>query len=224
MKSISRRYVAGVFAMALTFGALSAAAPAAADESAGEVGLYVMQDGALVPLSDEFLEESVLAIDPPVEPGAGTVSPQLIDWNQWYGCFMLNNEEDIFREYTFYWNGLAHDVNLKCGNDYWGYRHIIKKEDDWEAKWNQAVAAGWNPAADGLGSWDDLMAVGAGVAITWPEYVGGNPVSNTTCAVSDVYFVDSSTGLPVYTFRARAAWSNNNDRLLTAFPQSSATC
>lgn len=31
--------------------------------------------------------------------------------------------------------------------------------------------------------------------------------------------MNSSTGLPVYMFKARAAWANNNDRLITAFPR-----
>lgn len=120
---------------------------------------------------------------------------------------------------------MAHDVNLKCGTNGWGYKHIADEHDThWEGKWNQAVAAGWDPGVQGLQSWDDLMAVGAGVAITWPEYLRGNPLNNTTCAVSDVYFVNTDTGLPVYTFKARAAWANDSDRLITAFPQNGATC
>ena len=45
----------------------------------------------------------------------------LIGWDQWYGCFLLNNQDDVFveyshywsAEYSHYWNGIAHDVNLK---------------------------------------------------------------------------------------------------------------
>lgn len=160
---------------------------------------------------------------------AGTVSPQLIDFGQWWGCWNQNDSSLIFGEYTFYWNGAGHDVRLRCGEDTsgvgWGYKHItVKHEADWQAKYDEAISLGWNPAADGLGSWDDLMHVATGTAITYPGFVGDVASNNTRCVVARVYFVERDTGIPALIFNSRAVFAVDSDRLITAFPQSSSTC
>lgn len=202
-----------------------AVAPAYAADDAPEddVKMYFRVDGQVIPVDDAYLAEHTLNLEAPAEPEEGTVAPYLIDFNQWVDCFSLNNENGVFAEYRNIEDG--HDIRLKCGNDSWGYKHIrLGKEADWQAKLNGARAAGWVSETQGIESWDDLMASVAGISITWPDYDRENTLAQTKCGVSEAIFRSTETGEIVYSFYARAAWATNNDRLLTAFPQSGSTC
>jgi hypothetical protein len=208
------------------------ATPAFADQaSTDEVRIAVRIDDNIVTLDQAEIDAMIAGLpDEPTSSPTDTatddvMTPYLIDWNQWFGCFSLNNEDDVFAEYVHWWNGVGHDVRLKCGTSSWGYKHIrAEHESDWQNQFDAARAAGWDPANDGMESWDDLMAFGAGNAITWPEFKGGNSISQTSCGVTEIIFFRTSDGAPVYSFRTRAGWSDTNDRLITAFPQNSVVC
>lgn len=128
-----------------------------------------------------------------------------------------------------WWDGASQDVRLKCGTGGaktgWGYKHIRgEHEQHWQDKFDAARAAGWNPQNDKMESWDDLMAFSAGQAILYPEFRGGNTVNNSRCAVTMIIFYRVNSGEPVYSFRARAAWASDSDRLITSFPQDKEVC
>ena len=204
--------------------------PANASDQSGDaaqdssVKMFVKIDGQLKE-ADDLIAETDLDLSPPVTEEPGQISPQLIGWNQWYGCFTLNNTDDVFVEYTHYWDGIAHDVNLKCGTLSWGYKHIQDShQQDWQNKYDNAISSGWNPASQGMQSWDDLMAAATGVAVTWPDYTRDNSINQTRCGVAEALFINTETGEIEYSFPTRAAWALNSDRLITAFPQSGSTC
>lgn len=67
------------------------------------------------------------------------------------------------------------------------------------------------------------MAAITGVAITWPDYRGGNSHNNTSCGIVEVHFAEEY-GIDVYSFRATAAWANDSDKLLTSFPTTREVC
>lgn len=203
------------------------AAPVVASEI-DPVHMFVRSDGELVDVEAQLSKDSArLPDETQGDPG---MSSRLINFGQWVSCFSLNSSEDVYAEYVHWWNGSSHDVRLKCGegNRYngWGYKHIRDgKEADWQAKLDGAKRAGWLPGSQGVESWDDLMAGAAAAAVTFPEYKGGNSASDTSCGVTTIYFGRVSNPQEVvYSFRVRAAWANNSDRLITAFPQSGASC
>ena len=216
---------AGIIALALSaFASPAYAADSGTGPNDGEVKMFVKIDGQLVE-ADEIIAETDIDLSQPASEEPGQISPQLIGWDQWYGCFVLNNQNDIFVEYTHYWNGIAHDVNLKCGTSGWGYKHIQEgHQQDWQNKYDNAVSVGWNPASQGIHSWDDLLAAATGVAVTWPDYVRDNTINQTRCGVAEAFFINTQTGAIEYSFPTRAAWALNSDRLITAFPQSGYTC
>lgn len=225
--------VAAMAALVTTGVAPAAAASTEATDSsgAGVVQIGRMVAGEFVAITEEEIQSATATL--PAPPSASdSVTPKLIDWNQWYGCFTLNHSDDVFAEYNHYWDGIGQDVRLKCGegtvdnpDSGWGYKHIrAKHETQWQSVLNAARQAGWVSESQGVESWDDLMAAAAGEAITWPEFKGGNSISQTSCGVTEVFFWNIQTGQPVYSFRARAGWSNTNDRLITAFPQPNVNC
>ncbi|NQX13085.1 hypothetical protein HQQ80_15755 [Microbacteriaceae bacterium VKM Ac-2855] len=218
---------AAALAAPVAVAAQTTAADTVGEESA--VRLYVRIDGVLAPADPSAIESATSGLPSEQTPSGGPATPRLIDWNQWYGCFSLNNQDDIFAEYVHWWDGVGQDIRLTCGNGVafggWGYKHIrAKHEADWQAPFDQARAARWNPANDGMESWDDLMAFAAGQAVSWPAFKGGNSISGTTCGVTEVIFYEQNTGSEVYKFRARAGWADGSDRLITSFPQSGTTC
>lgn len=187
--------------------------------------LYVSVDGKLVDLQSEF-EKNTFDLTPPDQT---VVSPRLIDFGQWTSCYTFNNQEDVFREYNHFWNGSGHDVRLKCGTtgtSGWGYRHIEEGHGaQWQSQLDQARAKGWNPAWQGVNSWDDLMAGAAGSAVTFPEIVGGNPVSQTKCGITDLYLVHrDNPQVVLMTIRVLASWATNSDRLITVYPTNKSSC
>ncbi|MGK9146265.1 hypothetical protein KXS11_01370 [Plantibacter flavus] len=194
------------------------------------VHMFVRTDGELVDVQDEFERYAVALPNPAPDRQSNDGASRLIDFGQWVSCFSLNNSQDVYASYTHWWNGSGHDVRLKCGqgdrHSGWGYKHIRDgKEADWQAKLDGARGAGWVPGSQGVESWDDLMAGAAASAVTFPEYKGGNAINNTSCGVTTIYFGRvSNPEQVVYSFRVRAAWANDSDRLITAFPQSGESC
>ena len=225
-----------VLPVALAFAVtMVASTPAVADPveppTPDQVGIMVMVDGVLVPLSEEFQESVSLDLQPPrpqprPRPKDENGSANLINFDQWVSCFAANAEESVFATYTWWWDGTSRDVRLKCGNEFWGYKHIrTEHESDWQNKLDAARNAGWNvgPIANG-GSWDDLMSAGAASAIDWPTGVYDNPANTTTCVYSTMYFWNYTTDTLAYQFDVRAGFANNNDRLITTFPMTVGSC
>lgn len=190
---------------------------------------FVKVDGELAEVDSTF-SDSALDLTVTTDPHVGAISSRLIAWDQWFGCFSLNHQDDSFALYTSWWDGEGKDVRLKCGtgdeNSGWGYKHIrAGKEADWQAKLDAARRAGWDSAAQGVESWDDLMSGATATAVMWPEYRRVSQVNNTTCGVTEILFAKKKNpSQVVYSFRVRAAWANDSDRLITSFPQSGTTC
>lgn len=215
-------FIAAVLSGVLLGVGAAGAANATEASPEDEILMYIKVDGQPVPV-DAYLTENTLDSEPEPEPEPGTVSPFLIDFDQWFRCYSLNMEDEVFAEYRHLADG--HDIRLKCGDSDYGYKHIREgKETAWQNKLNDARAAGWVSQTQGIESWDDLMASVAGIAITWPDYVGANPLNQTKCGVSEAIFRSTDTGEIVYSFYVRSAWATNNDNLITSFPQSTSTC
>ncbi|WP_369963787.1 hypothetical protein [Leifsonia sp. EB34] len=152
------------------------------DPDRAAVAAFVKVDGELVEVDSTF-SDSALHLTETTDPSGGAISSRLIGWDQWFGCFSLNHQDDTFALYTSWWDGQGKDVRLKCGtgdeNSGWGYKHIrAGKEADWQAKLNAARAAGCDSAAQGVESWDDLMSGATASAVMWPEYRRVSPVNN----------------------------------------------
>lgn len=188
--------------------------------------MYVKVDGHLVDLEEHFRENEL-----DLDRATASADPRsrLIDLSQWVSCYTFNIRDEVFNLYTHYWDGVGHDVRLKCGEPGgggWGYRHIEDgHRDDWQNKLDKARSNGWKSEVQGVNSWDDLMSGAAASAITWPEKIGGNTMSATKCGITDLYLVDTDRPQVVLmTIRVLASWATNSDRLITAYPTSKSTC
>lgn len=237
MKRTTRSVVALIAALGLTSSALPASAAAIADPAgpgatASEIVMMVRDpSGALIPIEDVIDSAQQLDMNEPKPSEPGTVTPQLINFDQWFRCFSLNQADETFVTYNHFVDGTSRQVRLKCGqhnditNQGYGYKHIrIRHEGDWQAKLNDAVATGWVPASAGVEGWDDLMAIGAGTSITYWEYRSPIKGNNTRCTVATVAFADTSDWSIVYEFKAVAVFAEYSDRLITAYPSGSSTC
>lgn len=224
---MKRLGLAAIVVIVAGTGTAASASAAVADSDA--IGAFVDVGGKPVAL-DELLAESTLGLSRPAKSEGAEPEARLINWDQWFGCFSLNHAEDVFALYTHWWNGAGKDIRLKCGEgdqtNGWGYKHIrAGKEADWQAKLDGARSAGWASQEVGVESWDDLMSGATQTAVAFPDYKGGSSVANTSCAVTQILFAKKSDPSQiVYSFRVRAAWANNSDRLITSFPQSGETC
>ncbi|GAA0439106.1 hypothetical protein [Leifsonia naganoensis] len=209
---------------------IGAAIPATAAEPDNqfeeELGLYTVVNDRPVRVTDSFLEEHALELNeaaPEQEP-----STRLIDWNQWFGCYSLNNANDVFANYMFWWDGAGKNVRLKCGEgdarSGWGYKHIRDgKESQWQTKLDAARAAGWNSSAVKVESWDDLMSGASAAVILYPDYIRRDTVSNKWCA-NNLFYLQDANGNVRYKFQVEVAWASDSDRLITSFPSNRAYC
>lgn len=207
-----------------------AAAPSSSEE--GDIVAYVEDhEGNLIRLEDAV--DTNLDLEPPAPAEPGTITPRLIDWNQWFACFSLNKEEEVFGSYYFWLDdGTGGDVYLKCGyqnpenpSNGWGYKHIrAGKESVWQREFNNAVSAGWVPSAQGVDSWDDLMHAGVGYALTFSSWKSGVKANNTRCAIGRLVFLEQPSQKQVYAFNTAAVAAVDNGRLITAYPTSASTC
>ncbi|QIZ99556.1 MULTISPECIES: hypothetical protein [unclassified Leifsonia] len=230
MKTPARRarFGAGVAVVALAMTAISGAPARASDApSADGARMYVKVGDNLVDLEDTIRTHEIDLHSTPASEGDRKA--RLINLSQWVSCYTFSIKDEVFAEYTHFWDGFGHDVRLKCGDggtSGWGYRHIEDRhKEDWQSKLDQARAKGWNPAWQGVDSWDDLMAGAVGSVVSWPEYVGGNPTSQTKCGVTDLYLVDRDRPQVVLMIiRVAAVWATNSDRLITAYPTPKASC
>ncbi|WP_143465596.1 hypothetical protein [Leifsonia sp. NCR5] len=189
------------------------------DLGAPDVRLYVRGSSETVELTPEFVSANALP-----DHDQSRANARLISWDQWFGCFTLNNEADIFGEYAFPWDGDLRPVRLKCGNATYGYKHIRNKESNWQDKLDTARAYGWNSGHYGIQSWDDLMSATTAAIVRFPDYMAHNSVGNKWCSNTELFLQDVKTGKPVYSFRAEAAWASDSDRLISTFPSSRQVC
>ncbi|UFS57608.1 hypothetical protein [Subtercola endophyticus] len=211
--------------LAVAIGATLSMCPLAARAEAptpgADVQMMVRVNGHDIPIDAASLRHASLHSPSEAPAGGDNSSQNLLGWDQWFGCFSLNHEDDIFA--TYY----TPSVDMHAGreiNDSFGYKHIrADKLGVWTDEYDSAVAAGWNPALQNMEDWDDLMSVAAETGIEYPNFQGGSAVNNTTCVNVNLDFVKPGVGL-VYTFNAIAVYSNTNDRLITAFPTTRTTC
>ncbi|MGF3053729.1 hypothetical protein ACQUSY_07170 [Microbacterium sp. YY-03] len=157
-----------------------------------------------------------------------SISPYLLDFGQWVSCIQIGNENDVFMNYQFAKDGQIQDVRLKCGNDYYGYRHIKKKhETDWNKLMTAGEALGWVPESQGIESWDDLMAQSAGMVLFGWQNTGYNPGNSKRCAIAKVQWYRMDTFQVVLSKRIIVVFATDSDRLITAYPpkdQNTQTC
>lgn len=222
MKRWPKSLVASGVAIGLVLGGATAAH--ASDES--EVKLVVLHEDTWADVDMVALEAATLDLEPPAAPEAGKIAARLIDWNQWFGCFSLNNEADVFSYFWFPWDGRLNAVNLKCGNSSYGYKHIRERhESQWQDVLNTARARGWQSAQYGVESWDDLMSgVTSGVIADPGAGLTKYPTSNKWCTKTTFGLWDSGQKAIIYEFGVETAWASDSDRLITSFPSSRKVC
>ncbi|ODA89702.1 hypothetical protein ATY41_04435 [Leifsonia xyli subsp. xyli] len=204
---------------------LGGATAANASEEPG-VKLVIQHGETWVDVDMDALEAATLDLDAPTEPVEGTRTPRLIDWNQWFGCYSLNNENDVFKYYWFPWDGRLNAVNLKCGNSSYGYKHIRERhESQWQDVLNTARERGWQSAQYGVESWDDLISgVTSGVVADPGPGLTKYPTSNKWCTKTTFGLWDSAQKAIIYEFGVETAWASDSDRLITSFPSTRKVC
>ena len=62
-------------------------------------------DGVLRPVDLELQESASLDLEATPAMDPDSMSASLIDFTQWVSCFTLNNADDEFQLYTWFWNG-----------------------------------------------------------------------------------------------------------------------
>lgn len=225
-EELVKRWLKSVTASGVAIGLVlgGAAAAHASDES--EVKLVVLQDEAWIDVDMDAFEAAALHLHPPAAPDAGKTTSRLIDWNQWFGCFSLNNANDVFDRYWFPWDGRLNAVNLKCGDSTFGYKHIKEgHESQWQDVLNRARSLGWPAAQFGIESWDDMMSgVTSGVVADPGLGLTKKAVSNKWCTKADFGLWDITQKRIVYVFGVEAAWASDSDRLITSFPSTRKVC
>lgn len=223
---VAGRIAATIAAATLLASVAYPASATSTDIDQEDYGISVRMNGEMVSLTEDEVS-SILAEYTSTESlateGDAVATPMLIGFPDWTACFTFNAEETTFAEWNFAWDGALKPVRLKCGNDSWGYKHIKKgKESAWLTQLNKARTYGWDGTGMGINNWDDLMALGAGIALTYPDDVRTKSSENIRCAATSVYLTEGNSIL--YVFNTRVGFATNNDRLLTAFPQSSNLC
>lgn len=228
-----RLLLGGTVAVIISVGMGAGATPAFASSevkdtssASGDVQLGTMVEGVFTPLDPSSVAAHTLNLHATSTPKPGTVSSNLLSYDQWFGCYSLNHEDDIFS--TYYTPSVnqqpGRTINLRCGNNSFGYKHIHAEHDgNWSDTYNAAKAKGWVPGSQGFQSSDDLMSESAGTAIGYPNYYSIKPVNQTTCAVVNMDFFKQGVGV-VYSFNVVAVYSNTNDRLITTYPTSKTVC
>lgn len=195
-----------------------------------QVALIAQQDGHPVVVGENTLE---LKEAPPAEVKNDELSPHLINFDQWFRCFSLNQAEDVFDTYSLIQDGSITKKYLRCGNEVngsgWGYKHIrAGHEQDWQNQYDRAVSLGWEPDAQGIDSWDDVMSAGASNSLSYWSWRGPVTENQTRCYIGNLTFVrmDPNTGswTPLYDFNVRTAVATNSSRVITTFPTTATAC
>ncbi|QBE47422.1 hypothetical protein [Leucobacter triazinivorans] len=211
---------------------LGAAVPAQAETAAPSTPLTLMvqnTDGTWTPVD---LDGAGAVRNPdagaPIGPAEQGPSPMLIDFNQWTACWVQNKSTAVFATYSWLKpNSTYTNVTLQCGNNSYGYKHIVAQnhDDHWNAKLTAAKNAGWDSQNYRVYTWDDLMhIVTASLLGTAGGYYSENSTSQKACRNGSYGLWSTQTHQLVYTFRAEAVWSMNNKRIITSYPSSRQVC
>ncbi len=105
----------------------------------------------------------------------------------------------------------AGDSVLYCGNDKYGFLHIVKEHGD---QWQQ-MAFNRFP---GAGNWRDLADYSISATLAYPEKVEYDQARNTLALYRNIYRITEDGS--VYAFTCRVAISASDGKIITAFPQS----
>lgn len=184
-------------------------------------------DGNWVPVAPSPFE-----LNNPDEPssggGDGTVTPYLIGFDKWAQCFTLNQAGTVFATYTWLNDaGKPIPITLQCGNDAYGYKHMLKGKKDvsWGNVLKAARAKGWESENYRVNTWDDLMNITTANLIGVPgDYYDKSKVSNKACTNGAYALWSTVTHKKVHEFRVEVVWSMNNKRVITAYPSSRSYC
>ncbi|MFG1925627.1 hypothetical protein [Cryptosporangium sp. NPDC048952] len=98
--------------------------------------------------------------------------------------------------------------NLLCGNDKFGYRHIL---DGHRAEWEQAAFLVRR-------NWRDIADFSIATVLGDPDKVTYNPKVKTYCFSRVVYLVDKTTAKTVGTNIPHVVVAESSKRIITAFP------
>jgi hypothetical protein len=100
--------------------------------------------------------------------------------------------------------------NLACGNEKWGYKHIVKEHlEDWQ---NIAAVAGEN--------WRDTADLAISSALGDPDEVKYGSGNDTFCFSHLIYLADKKTGKVEGTNRPRTIVAHETKNIINAFPAS----
>jgi hypothetical protein len=114
------------------------------------------------------------------------------------------------QNYASMHNGM---VALQCGTLASGLRHIA---DGHSTNWI-------NKMGGAQGTWYDYMSFSVNAALTAPSLSLDRPENNSRCYTTPIQVYDESQNY-IETFYPRAAVSNNNQIVITAFPQNTENC
>ena len=198
----------------------------AAEPEPDSLQLAVLEGDQWIPLDADEFRAATLHLESSSPDDSGNRSSRLIGWNQSFGCDVLNNENDVFATYWFPWDGRVNGVRLKCGTSSWGYKHIRERhESQWQATLDSARAHGWNSAAFGVNSWDDLMSGTTSAVVADPGLgLTHIAVSNKWCTKAMFGLWDTNYKRIVYDFGVETVWASDSDKLITSFPSNRKVC
>jgi hypothetical protein len=103
----------------------------------------------------------------------------------------------------------AGDSVLYCGNDKYGFIHIV---DEHGAQWQQVAGSTW----PGAGNWRYLADYAISATLANPENVTYDQDRNTFAVYRNIYRM-TDDGL-VYAFTCRVVVSGSDGKIITAFP------
>lgn len=160
--------------------------------------------GATVADVDNQADELVWVIDPADvqtfrDGAAVTPAAEL-----WLGCGVADDANKIIRTFP-------QSKTLRCGNDSFGYRHIVASHlSDWEAltfMTNQ--------------HWRDVADEAIEAALLLPEVVTENPGNDTECYSRTIFLYNLNTGEQVGSTIVRVVAGVRSQNVVTAFPPGS---
>lgn len=148
--------------------------------------------------------------DPTPSPVApATATPFLLDPVDHIQCNVNNNADHTVTWWTakrtINFNGGR--VDLKCGNDNVGYKHIKSRhQSEWQTRANEV----------GGGAWDDMMNFAVKAALESPSasYI---ETGSKACYTAPIQ-VRNSSGTVIKTWYPTVIISLNNKIIITAFP------
>lgn len=190
-----------------------------AEEATTTEGFYVVSGGSFTPVPEEvFLDLDSTPSSTSEQPGqAGTY---LISFPQWFSCFTLNDESELFAQFTYFRGATQYTKQLRCGTAGWGYKHIMDRhQQDWQNKLDVIQSLGMGLEY----SWDDVMAAGAYASLDYSDFIRVMPESNKECAVGELAYLRSD-GTVLQYFNVTTVIATDSSRIITSYPSSKSVC